>query len=189
MLIGQYNSNSYFDSFTVVYLVFCFLGTILKCDTYRDSSPKNENSVVYPLSSCSKPVWDSLICWSQKKIFWRMLVTKQLIVAIDVHSWNGYLQLFGYQHSLKCIFVCSTEKINSYRFGTREGRVNDNRIFIYVWAVPLKAVWNEQQPCLFECIFFLAWLQFFDLIIFNQCHNSIFRWKRQSSLWNIPDFT
>ncbi len=28
----------------------------------------------------------SFFCWAQKKIFWRMLVTKQLMVAIDFHS-------------------------------------------------------------------------------------------------------
>ncbi len=39
-----------------------------------------------------------------------MLVTKQLTVAIDFHSMgkntmevSGYRQLFGYQHSSKCV--------------------------------------------------------------------------------------
>ncbi len=54
-----------------------------------------------------KPVWISLFYWTQKKILWRMLVTKQLLEAIDFHTIifflhtmevNGYQQLFGYQH-------------------------------------------------------------------------------------------
>ncbi len=37
------------------------------------SSPKNENSItIYSPSSCSKPVRVSFLCWTQKKIFWRM---------------------------------------------------------------------------------------------------------------------
>ncbi len=41
--------------------------------------------VIYLASSCSKPVWVPFICWTQK-IFWRMVVTKQLPVAIDFLS-------------------------------------------------------------------------------------------------------
>jgi len=32
----------------------------------------------YSPSSCSKPVWISFFYWTHKKIFWRMLVTRQL---------------------------------------------------------------------------------------------------------------
>jgi len=32
--------------------------------------------------SCSKLVWVYFFCWTQKKIFWRMLVTRKLMVAI-----------------------------------------------------------------------------------------------------------
>ncbi len=48
----------------------------------RDSSPNNENSVIFWSSSCSKL---SLLCLTQNKLFWRILVTKQLTVAIDFH--------------------------------------------------------------------------------------------------------
>ncbi len=78
-------------------------------------------------------------CWAQKKIFWRMLVTKHLTVAIDVYSMggkntmkvNGDHQLFGYQHSSKYILLCSTEQRNSYRFEMTWGWVNDYNIYIY----------------------------------------------------------
>ncbi len=45
------------------------------CIIYMDSSPKNENSIIY-LPSELFQTW----------IFWRMLVTKGLMVAIDFHS-------------------------------------------------------------------------------------------------------
>ncbi len=52
-----------------------------------------------------------------------MLVTKQLMVAIDYYSIffrtvevNGYRQLFDYQHCSKYIFL-----VNSYRFVQLEG--------------------------------------------------------------------
>ncbi len=58
----------------------------------------------YSPLSCSEPVWVSFNCWTRKKIFLRMFVTKQLMVPIDFHSMgkkntmevNGCCQLFGY---------------------------------------------------------------------------------------------
>ncbi len=40
------------------------------------------------LSSFTHPplVWVSVFCWIQKTTFWRMLLTKQMTVAIDFHS-------------------------------------------------------------------------------------------------------
>ncbi len=70
----------------------------------RDSSHKNRNSVIICSTSIYfRPVWISFFCWAQKKIFCRMLATKQLMVAIDFHSIcvfhamevSGYRQLFG----------------------------------------------------------------------------------------------
>ncbi len=57
------------------------------------------NSIItYLSSSSSKPVWVSFFCWAQRKIFWRMLVTKQVMVAIDYGKNNMEVKLFG--HSL-----------------------------------------------------------------------------------------
>ncbi len=70
----------------------------------KDSSPKDENCLfTHP---CSKPVWVCFFCWAQKNVFWRMLVTKQLLVAVDFFSLhtmevNGYWQLLLSQHSSK----------------------------------------------------------------------------------------
>ncbi len=76
-----------------------------------------------------------------KKIFWAMLVTKQLTVAIDFHSMetdimevNGYRQLFSYQHSSKYLLLCSAEEINEYIFETTWGWAND---LIFEWTIPL----------------------------------------------------
>ncbi len=52
---------------------------------FGNSSHQNENSVIYSPSSCSDPLWISYFCWTQKKIFWRIL-TKPLPVAIDFHT-------------------------------------------------------------------------------------------------------
>ncbi len=47
-------------------------------------------------------------------MFWRILVTKQLMGGFDFHSIflevNGYLQLFGYQYSSNYLILCSTEE-------------------------------------------------------------------------------
>ncbi len=53
----------------------------------------------------------SLLSWTQKKIFWRMLVTKKLTVAIDFHSiffsilWTAMVTIN--------ILLCSAEERNS----------------------------------------------------------------------------
>jgi len=66
----------------------------------------------------------NLQVWNNLRIFPNMLVTKQLTAAIDFHNRktntidvNGYCQLFGYQHFLKCLLLCSTKERNTYRFG------------------------------------------------------------------------
>ncbi len=62
-----------------------------KLKPWRDSSPKNLNSVIiYSTSSCFKAVWVFFFCWTWNKIFWRMWVTKQLLVPIDFHSMKKY---------------------------------------------------------------------------------------------------
>ncbi len=79
--------------------------------------PKKESCIIiYSLSCCSKPVWVSFLCWTLKKIFWRMLVIKQVMVPIALHS-----------------IYFSTMEVNEnqhiqYRFGTTWGWVNDDRI-------------------------------------------------------------
>ncbi len=45
---------------------------------------KNLENLIYSSYTCSKPVWVYFFCWTQKKIFWRLLVTKQLTAAIDL---------------------------------------------------------------------------------------------------------
>ncbi len=110
-----------------------------------DSSPKNENSVIiYSPSSSSKPVWMSLFCWTQRKIFWRMWETEQFWGTIDFHSIffptmevNGAPKQPGYKLSSKYLPLCSAEQRHSFRFGTTWGWVNDDSIFIFGWTIPL----------------------------------------------------
>ncbi len=78
--------------------------------------PKKESFIIiYSLSCCSKPVWVSFLCWTLKKIFWRMLVIKQVMVPIALHSiYFSTMEVNGNQHI--------------YMFGTTWGWVNDDRI-------------------------------------------------------------
>ncbi len=72
------------------------------------------------------------------KIFWRMLVTKQLTVLIIWKKYTGsqwYHQLFGYQHSSKYLLSFSTKERNSYWFGTTWWWVNDGSPSSCWWAI------------------------------------------------------
>ncbi len=102
--------------------------------------------VIYSPSSSSKPVWISLFCRTQMKIFWRKFVTRLFWGTIDFHSRrkntmevNGAPELLWFLHSSEYLPLCSAEQTHSYRFGTTWGWVNDDRIFIFGWTIPLIA--------------------------------------------------
>ncbi len=76
--------------------------------------------------------------------FWRMWKTEQFWGTIDFHSIffptmevNGAPKQPGYKLSSKYLPLCSAEQRHSYRFGTTQGWVNDDRIFIFGWTIPL----------------------------------------------------
>ncbi len=78
-------------------------------------------------SSCSKPVWIYFFycfCWAQKKTFWRMLVTKQLLVAIDFHS--IFFPYYGSQWLPSIVRLPTFFKTSSFVF-------NSTNKFIQVW--------------------------------------------------------
>ncbi len=50
---------------------------------------------------------------------------------------NGAPKQPGYKLSSKYLPLCSEEQRHSYRFGTTWGWVNDDRIFIFGWTIPL----------------------------------------------------
>ncbi len=70
--------------------------------------PKNENSI-----STHTNLWVSFFCWTQKKIFRKKHVTKQLTAAIDLHSIfifrtmevNGYCQFVNLSFEKQYIFL------------------------------------------------------------------------------------
>ncbi len=73
-----------------------------------------------------------------------MLETEQFLGTIDFHSIffptmevNGAPKQPGYKLSSKYLPLCSAEQRNSYKFGTTWGWVNDDRILIFGWTVPL----------------------------------------------------
>ncbi len=86
----------------------------------------------------------SLFGWTQRKIFWRMLETEQFWGTIDFHNIcfptmevNGAPEQPGYKLSSKYLPLCSAEQTHSYRSGNTWGWVNDDRIFIFGWTIPL----------------------------------------------------
>ncbi len=52
---------------------------------------------------------------------------------------NGAPKQPDYKLSSKYLPLCSTEQRNSYRFGSTWGWVNDYRIFIFGWTIPLSS--------------------------------------------------
>ncbi len=105
-----------------------------------------------PHISSSKPVWMSLFCWTQRKIYWRMWETEQFWGTIDFHSIffptievNGAPKQPGYKLSSKYLPLCSAEQINSYRFGNTWRWVNDDRMFIFGRTIPLISLFILQS--------------------------------------------
>ncbi len=104
-----------------------------------------------------------------------LLVTKQLMVAIDFYSIfnhtmevNGYHQLFGNQHSSKYPLLCSTEDRNSYMFGISGGWVNDFWVN-YPFSICLDV--NYRNVCMLHAV------------VVSICH--ILRPDSKSLLWQF----
>ncbi len=147
--------------------LFCF-SVNLTCVSHWECQNRYQQSlkvIVHPTiktlssftSSCSKPVWISFSWWTQKMIFWRMLVTKQMMLATvwkkNTMEVNSYRQLFGYQHSSKYFILCSAEERNSYGFGTTSGWVsflgelylNYPSNFALLWHDTLKSAFKSRR--------------------------------------------
>ncbi len=50
---------------------------------------------------------------------------------------NGAPELLCFPHSSEYLPLFWAEQIHAYRFGTTWGWVNDDRIFIFAWTIPL----------------------------------------------------
>ncbi len=63
--------------------------------------------------------------------------------------------MFGYQHSSQYLFLCYIEDRKSNRFGTTWGWINDDRVFMSGWIIPVRF-----NVCSFLCslTFFLTQL-------------------------------
>lgn len=109
------------------------------------------------LPCLSKPIWLSFLCKIQKKKFCKMsklLITKQLkwmmMRAVELQKknhkstrlqkcsaqamWTTFLIFYSDSTALVSIYFHCKEKDGSNRFGTIEGWVNDDRIFIFGWT-------------------------------------------------------
>ncbi len=62
---------------------------------------------------------------------------------------NGAPKQPDYKLSSEYLSLCSAEQINSYGFGTTWGWVNDDRIFIFGWTVPLRTTEEHEWFIMF----------------------------------------
>ncbi len=62
-------------------------------------------------------------------------------------EFNGAPELLCFPHSSEYLPLCSAEQRNSYRFGTTWGWVNDDRIFIFGWTIPLRHALLDVALC------------------------------------------
>jgi len=76
-------------------------------------------AIIFSPTSCSKPVWVSFFCWTQKKTFWWTSVTRQLMDSMGKLPTFFKISYFDYNRR--------KEKWNIYRFGTTCGWENDNK--------------------------------------------------------------
>ncbi len=103
----------------------------------------------YSPSSSSKVVWISLFCRTQSKIFWRQFAARLFWGTMDFHSrkkilWKSMvLQNCSVSHILQNIFRCVQQNKDMHT-GTIWGRVNDDRIFVFWWTIPLILIYFIQ---------------------------------------------
>ncbi len=126
-----------------------------------------------------------------------MFVTSLFWGTIDFHSRrkntmevNGAPELLCFPHSSEYLPLCSAEQRNSYRFGTTWGWVNDDRIFIFGWTIPLSH-FHFIRP-FFKHLYYFKFIDFIYLFIYsfihlfiidratgsiNECQRSLFLWS------------
>ncbi len=99
----------------------------------------------------------SLFYRTQRKIFWRKFVSRLFWVTIDFQSSkkntmevNGAPELLCFPHSSEYLPLCSAEQRRSYRSETTWGWVNDNRIFIFGWTIPLSTQMHQNVATVAE---------------------------------------
>ncbi len=64
-------------------------------------------------------------------------LTSMVYIFFPTMEVNGAPKQPDYKLSSKFLPLCSAEQRNSYRFRTTWGWVNDDRIFIFWWTIPL----------------------------------------------------
>ncbi len=109
-------------------------------DIYRDSSPKNESSVINSVLS--------MFLLS----FWALNV---VVALLDMQGQKA----LGFHK--KYLNLCSEEEWRSYRFGTTRGWVINDRIFIFGWTIPSRT--HIYWLCTVSKKFEHTWLEFVSL--------------------------
>ncbi len=77
----------------------------------------------------SKPVWMSLFCWTQRKIFWRMREREQFWIIV-------FFSYYGSQWSPETAWLQTFFKISSFVFGR-------TKTFIQVWNYLRVSKWQN----------------------------------------------
>ncbi len=109
-----------------------------------DSSPQNKKYVIiYSPSSYSKPVWVSFFCWTQ---FWRVVITKQLMVRIDFCSMEKIVNTINLFFP-KNIFFCVQQKKKMYTGYILLSRFGISMIFLMFLKDVSLSLWQFFLIC------------------------------------------
>ncbi len=73
-----------------------------------------------------------------------------IVIFFPIMEVNGAPKQPGYKLSSEYLPLCSAEQRNSYRFGTTWGWVNDDRIFIFGWIIPLRSACLLPHKCEYD---------------------------------------
>ncbi len=135
-----------------------------------------------------------MFCRTQREIFWRKFVTRLFWGTIDFHSRkkntmevNGAPELLCFPRSSEYLPLCSAEQRNSYRLGTTWGWVNDDRIFIFGWTIPLspqstQGLSNILMSRTNKCVYSRAGTQYFIIFLWIQTY------KNNDTIFKYPSY-
>ncbi len=100
---------------------------------------------------------------------------------------NGAPKQPGYKLYSEYLHLCS-EQINSYRFGTTWGWVNDDSIFIFGWTIPLKVHIIKWYIVVSLDSMLSQWQLLYLLFFWEWCLSSLCpaHWVSESARSHVP---
>ncbi len=140
-------------------------------------------------SSCFKPVWISFSYWTQRKIFWGILVSKQLMVAIDFHCMEKHYESQWLPSTLRLPTFCKipsvVSKIKKLILGTSGRWVNGDNLNFWI-TIYFSGVFLPRDALQVKCLnFFFFFLDFWKkCLILIQLHILIYKYSKKTViLW------